>query len=146
MYQNIIVALDASDEESAGWALQHVRYLAQSSDATIHLVHVRLRLPKTYVRYMPPAWDREDRQTCLEWLNKQAAALGLPEERCELHAPQGSIAEKILELAQEVGAELIVLGSHAPSLGRKLFGSNASAVVRDSMTSVLVARPPGQGD
>jgi nucleotide-binding universal stress UspA family protein len=51
-----------------------------------------------------------------------------------------SIYDQILALAQEVGADLIVVGSHRPAMKDYLLGTNAGRVVRHATCSVLVAR------
>jgi nucleotide-binding universal stress UspA family protein len=53
----------------------------------------------------------------------------------------GSAANAILEAAREVGAEMIVVGSHGRKRGAQLFlGSVAESVVRTSRCPVLVVR------
>jgi nucleotide-binding universal stress UspA family protein len=47
---------------------------------------------------------------------------------------------EILGIAEEAGADLIVVGSHRPAMGDYLLGTNASRVVRHAGCSVLVAR------
>ncbi len=57
------------------------------------------------------------------------------------HARIGKAAEEILEVAREVGAELILVGSHdKTALERMLLGSTSTAVVRAASCSVLVVR------
>jgi universal stress protein F len=46
----------------------------------------------------------------------------------------------ILGVAEEAGADLIVVGSHRPAMRDYLFGATASRVVRHANCSVLVAR------
>lgn len=57
------------------------------------------------------------------------------------HARIGKAADEILEVAHEVGAELIIVGSHdKTTLERILLGSTSTAVVRAASCSVLVVR------
>ena len=51
-----------------------------------------------------------------------------------------SIYAEILAVAEEVGADLIVVGSHRPAMKDYLLGTNASRIVRHANCSVLVAR------
>jgi nucleotide-binding universal stress UspA family protein len=58
-----------------------------------------------------------------------------------VHARIGAAAAEILQLAQEVGAELILIGSHGRTgLPRALLGSVSEKVVREALCPVLVAR------
>ena len=52
----------------------------------------------------------------------------------------GSIWGGILDTAERVGADLIVLASHKPAMKDYLLGANASRVVRAATCSVLVVR------
>lgn len=52
----------------------------------------------------------------------------------------GSAKDEILDYAQEINADLIVVGSHRPSTSTYLLGSTASAIVRHAKTSVFVIR------
>jgi len=52
----------------------------------------------------------------------------------------GHPAHTILDVAKEIGAGLIVVGSHKPGLEDYLLGSTASRVVRHATCHVLVQR------
>ncbi|MCV6603387.1 MAG: universal stress protein, partial [Cohaesibacter sp.] len=52
----------------------------------------------------------------------------------------GSIYEEILQLAEQIDADLIVIGAHKPGLKEYLLGPNSARVVRHSKCSVYVVR------
>ncbi|WP_202215019.1 universal stress protein, partial [Klebsiella pneumoniae] len=52
----------------------------------------------------------------------------------------GRPKDKILERAEAISADLIIIGSRRPSISTYLLGSTAAAVVRYAKTSVLVVR------
>jgi nucleotide-binding universal stress UspA family protein len=59
-----------------------------------------------------------------------------------VHPRIGKPADEILDLAKEVGADLILVGTHGHTgLPRLLMGSVAERVVREAGCAVLVARP-----
>lgn len=65
---------------------------------------------------------------------------GFPVETC---LREGTPAEEILRAADDVGADLIVMGSHGRTgLGRLLMGSVAEAVMRRAGCPVLLAKGP----
>jgi nucleotide-binding universal stress UspA family protein len=61
-----------------------------------------------------------------------------------IHARIGHPIDEILGLADDVGADMIVIGSHGRTGLRRLFlGSTSEAVVRRAKCPVIVARPKG---
>jgi len=52
----------------------------------------------------------------------------------------GNVYEEIIEAANQVGADVIVIGSHRPKLRDYLLGPNAARVVRHATQSVVVVR------
>lgn len=59
-----------------------------------------------------------------------------------VHTRIGRPDEEIVALAAEVGADLVIVGSHSRStVGRLFLGSVSEAVVRAARCPVLVARP-----
>lgn len=67
-------------------------------------------------------------------------------EIAETHARIGRPDAEIVSLAEEIGADLVVLGSRGlGSLRRVLMGSVSTSVVRHNHGSVLVVRGEGEG-
>jgi nucleotide-binding universal stress UspA family protein len=58
------------------------------------------------------------------------------------HVRIGDAADEILDVAAELGADLIIVGSHdRTAIGRFLLGSVSESVVDNARCTVLVARP-----
>ncbi len=53
---------------------------------------------------------------------------------------KGSPGTVILDEAEKIGADAIILGSHRPNFGDYLIGSTAARVVRHAQCSVIVDR------
>ncbi|MEO8548482.1 MAG: universal stress protein [Kofleriaceae bacterium] len=59
-----------------------------------------------------------------------------------VHARFGAPAEQILEVAEEVGADLLFIGSHGfVGIERLLLGSVSERIVREARCPVMVVRP-----
>ena len=64
----------------------------------------------------------------------------LPQERVSKVVTMGSVYHDVLAEADRLKADLIVVGSHRPSMATYLLGSNAATIVRHARCSVLVVR------
>jgi len=134
---------EGTDEFAAHTAIR----LANSAECELHLVYVE-RLPG-YPAYAPISVRH------LEWeLHEGAERAGL-ERLWELdrririaggivagaHLRIGEVAEEVVDLAEELEADLIVVGTRGRSvIGRALMGSVSDSVVRHARCPVVVAR------
>ena len=71
----------------------------------------------------------------METLSDIVSKLSLP--GCQV---SGTPKDHILQLADDIDADVIILASHRPSMSTYLPGSNAAAVIRHAKCSVLVVR------
>jgi nucleotide-binding universal stress UspA family protein len=64
-----------------------------------------------------------------------------------VHARIGKAAEQILHLAREIGADMIIVGSHGKTgVERIVLGSVSERVVREAHCAVIVARTKAYSD
>lgn len=136
--RNIVVALDGSEPSilALGWTWE----LAQNWPAPVfHLVHVRQLLVSVLDTGLSttPESIRAERERGLTLLREAATAL--PGAQVELHLRESlSPAQAVLDLAQDVQADLIAVGSRgAGQLMNVLLGSVSAEVLRKSTVPVL---------
>src|SRR5262245_56319154 len=121
-------------------------WLAQQSGGTLHRVHV-VESP------LDPVYKPEDVQhwVVVEHANKVAQEMLEAEARrcvppgvaAELHVLSGVPADKLVALAESVGADLIVMSTHASSsLSHLLLGDTAEKVARHAHCPVLLVHIP----
>ncbi len=127
-------------------AAAHAAQLATSHDATLHLLHVleEPRFPSFYgagsaVMYDEPP-DLEARAR--EALDELAGAITDDAQlRVQLHVATGKAGPTILETAESLGVDLIVIaGLGRTGLDRLLLGSVAHDVVQHAPCSVFVVK------
>ena len=135
MYSKILVPLAFDDEHDPDTALAVARSLA-SPGAKVTLVHVMAEVPGYAVSYMPSGYSEELKRTLADSLDKLTKQF----DNAEAVLREGSPATEILSLAEETGAECIVIASHRPGFGDYLIGSTAARVVRHAHCSVMVLR------
>ncbi len=140
MFRTILVPVDLGEVEAAQPAIDKAAELAAGTEGNLRLIYVRSILPVTYMEFMPPAFDQEQQDEADKRLAEIAAQVKLPSERVSAVVRLGSVYNEVLDEAEKTGADLIVIGSHRPTMATYLLGSNAATIVRHATCSVLVVR------
>lgn len=139
-YNTILLAVDFTPD--AERIAARARQLAHASQATLHLVHVVEHIPIDAAGEFlgPPQTDLHEEMitTARERLAEYARAAGL--ESASRHVSAGYTKQEILEHAEAVGADLIVVGSHGRHGLALLLGSTANAVLHGAPCDVLAVR------
>ena len=140
MYKKILLPLDLSEKEMCRLAIEAALPIARSSNAQLRLITVQPLVPIALIDYSPPNFDDEMRETAERELREAAEKIDFPKENLSSTVRFGAIYPEILAEADDWGADLIVVGSHRPTMATYLLGSNAKTIVRHAKCSVLVAR------
>ena len=142
MYRTILLPIDLNHEASWQQALPVASKLAQSGGGALHLLAIAPDYGLSMVSsYFPEDFERSVLQRMEAELHAFVAKHipDLPTDR--VHLAHGHIASVILETAEAIGADLIVMASHQPDELRDfIVGSKADRVVHRSPVSVLVVR------
>jgi nucleotide-binding universal stress UspA family protein len=125
-------------------ALGVARALARSNGARLVLLHVAPAEVLTGGNFFAPA-DLGSEREALATMQEQSATAGL-EGSVETRLTQGDPVTEILQAAEEMACDLIVMGLHGRTgLLRILMGSVAESVIRSSPCLALVVKDvPGQ--
>ncbi len=143
MYKQILVPIDLSDPELAKPAIANAVMMARQTDGTIRLVNVLPLTPVMLAEYVPPDFEVQQRKAAEDAIAIIAKESGLEPSRVSTAVRQGGIYQEILEEANNIHADLIVMSSHRPqrhAVRTYFLGSNAGHVVRSAKCSVLVER------
>lgn len=141
MYKSILVPIDLAEPEIAKPALAQAAVLAQTFDATVRLLNVLPMTPVMLAEYVPADFDTQQLESSQQALAAVARDCGIDGARVSSVVRQGGIYHEILEEAQAIKADLVVMTSHRPAMRTYFLGSNAGHVVRYAKCSVLVVRP-----
>lgn len=139
MYRTILVALDGSPREPA--VLSAASTLAQRSGAVLHACRAVTRpvgVPDAAWAVPPGDLDRALVEHAAAALAERVAGTAVAEHHVRLGQP----ADVVLDVAKEIGADLIVIGAHGYGALERLIGSTASKIVHRAECSVLVSRTP----
>jgi nucleotide-binding universal stress UspA family protein len=143
MYKQILVPIDLSDPELAKPAIANAVMMARQNDGTIRLVNVLPLTPVMLAEYVPPDFEVQQRKAAEDAIAIIAKESGLEPSRVSTTVRQGGIYQEVLEEANNIHADLIVMSSHRPqrhAVRTYFLGSNAGHVVRYAKCSVLVVR------
>ncbi len=141
MYKNILLSVDLNGEASWSAPLETALAMCRNSDAKLHVVHVIADVPEAVVTlYLPNGSTAKLIERFTEMLNAFIDEHIPKELGAVAHLRKGSVYMGILETAKAVNADLIVIGSHRPTMGNFLLGPNAARVVRHAESSVFVVR------
>ncbi len=142
-YTNILIGTDGGELMSPVY--DHGAYLAQLTDATVHMVYV---LDAWFTAY-PTDRSMENMYNNLLSRGKEIVAKakkelvtrGVKEERVVTEVLDGSPAEKLAAYAESHGVNVIVMGAHArKGLDRLIIGSVADKIIRGARVPVFIVR------
>jgi nucleotide-binding universal stress UspA family protein len=134
----ILLATDGSSE--AELAATTAADLAKSTGSELHVVHVGELLPTLLAQteVEPAQLEREARELLDEQVRRVEEAGGTVKEA---HLRLGRADEEIVDLAQSMGAGMIVMGSRGRGrIRRALMGSVSDSVVRHAPCPVTIVR------
>jgi nucleotide-binding universal stress UspA family protein len=136
-YKKILFATDFSPASEA--ALKYATSLTRDSGATLLIAHVE-ELPLPYaggeMYFAQPEYPNPEIRRMLEAIVPPDKSI-----RYEHRLAQGTAAEEIVRMADEEGADLIVMGTHGRTgLSRVLMGSVAELVMRHAKCPVLTLK------
>ena len=147
MYQSIVVGTDGSP--TAERAVGQAAKLARACGAQVHVVsayrpagatHVRGREDAAEVRAIQPG--RDDQVNSI--LAHAAAVFRSEGVEAECHARRGDPADVLLTAAEDLGADLIVVGNRGMSgTKRFLLGSVPDKVSHHASCSVMILHTTG---
>ena len=140
MFRTILVPVDIDDPDTSQPALDRAVALVEASGGTIRLIYVRSLVPLTFMEFVPPHFDTAQQGEAEKRLAALVQGIRLPKERVSSVVTLGGVYHDVLQEADKIGADLIVVGSHRPTTATYLIGSNAANIVRHARCSVLVVR------
>lgn len=145
MYKTILVPIDVTEDALTDLVVPHVEAIQKLNNADVHFLAVTAPI-SNYLRYggtiLPGDFPDDEKQAeiILNELKEKVKRFSLPADKIHVTSSVGSVKDEILAIAEEVNADIILIGSRHPSISTYLLGSNAASVVRYAKTSVLVIR------
>jgi len=136
MYQTIVVPIDIAQISRAPKMLDAARALL-SEGGKIACLNVVQEIPGYVEMELSSELTPRLQSEAREQIKTLLSDAGL---EATVEVRSGHPSQTILTFAEEVGADLVVVGSHKPGLEDFFLGSTASRVVRHAKCHVLVQR------
>ena len=141
-FRKILVPVDFSDHSSA--AIDTATEIAKMFGAKIDLLHCYRLDPADVSPYGVAAsasYDSRVRDRAARRLKESEEKLAVEGIETETSLSSAFPSEAITKMAQEVGADLIVMGTHGRgAIAHVLLGSTTEKVVRKSPCAVMTVR------
>ena len=142
----VLIPVDFSEPSrmAMAWAFDY----AQRAECELHLLHVVDRqVHKGDFKTTTEAIEAQFQDITRAVEEELAAMAPSAEERAQVgklrrHTATGKPADEIVEVAEKLGTELIVMGTHGRTgVRRAVIGSVAEAVVRHAPCTVVCVKP-----
>ncbi len=152
MFKKILVAFDGSEAAQRG--LTTALALASDQQATLFVLNVVDGMPTRWCAYVDEQFRPARVEALLQGLHASgqklldeaqavAARHGQATKALLIDARGRSVADVILAQTREIGAGIVVLGTHGrEGMSRLVVGSAAESVLRHSDVPVLLVRAP----
>ncbi|MFT4520819.1 MAG: universal stress protein A [Halioglobus sp.] len=141
-YKTILIAIDLNGNPEQ--VLARAKPIVSDQGSTIHVLNVCADPEYLYMAYPVYAGHTLDfdltgqRDSAREKMNSLVTEADLSE--ANIIAKTGSATNIILDHAEELGADLIIMGSHGRRGVRLLLGSTANGVLHRAKCDVLAVR------
>jgi universal stress protein A len=141
LYKHVLFAADLSEDTDA--VAQRASFLAKRSQAKLSIIHVLEHTPIVYGggEFSIPLDMSLEEQLAVNArlaLGVLSNRLNIPEQNQFI--AHGSVKREIIDLAQKINADLIIVGCHGHSGIEMFLGSTANAILHAAKCDVLAVR------
>ena len=141
MFKSILLPIDLNEPSSWEKSIPVAIDMAKTYGASVRVMTVIPDFGKSIVgSYFPADFSDKALADTSAALEKLVGNTFPADVAVESTARHGSVYKEVLEVADSIGADLIVLTSHRPARSDYLLGPNAARVVRHAKQSVFVVR------
>jgi nucleotide-binding universal stress UspA family protein len=141
MFQNIVIAVDLADKDSIKSLLISANALVESFRSKLYFVHIIPDFGTKIVEdYLPKNWLKDQ---ILQYKNHMQDIINeyiAEDTLAEYYVGRGHVYDEVIQYANRVYADLVIVSAVRPQLRDYMLGSNASKIARHCGISVLVVR------
>lgn len=139
MFKTLLVAVDVNAMDGAERLAETANMIANADGAQIHVINVVPGAGMSMVGAALGAQHSSDMKAAAKAALDAWASSAFP-NGAKTHVTEGTIYDSVIQTADRIKADVIVVGAHRPELRDYLVGPNAARIVRHSNQSVMVVR------
>jgi len=141
VFKRIVIPIDLSDKHSMKAVLPIALQFVNNFGSKLHFLHI---IPdfgmKIIEDYLPKHWIK-DQKNKYEHQIKEIIKQYIPQEiTVDFHVGRGAVYDEVIQYANEIKADLIMVSAVRPQLRDYMLGPNASKIVRHAGITVMVVR------
>lgn len=141
MFKSILLPVDLNHPGSWKRALPAAIAMTEEFKATLHLVAIVPDVGMSIVsQYLPKDFEKRAVKDAAAHLQKFAAANVPAEMKAQCHVAHGVIRNEIIQSAERLGCDLIVMAPHRAEVMDVLISPKTDYIVSHFKGSVLVVR------
>jgi len=141
MYKTIVVPIDLSDVSSTKLTIPASLSFVNAFGAHLHLINI---IPDVGIsmleEFLPKQWMENQRAKHAQQLDQLVEQYIPVDIKIEKFVGRGHVYDEIINYANKVNADLLIVPSIRPQLKDYMLGPNVSKIVRHAKISVLVVR------
>ena len=138
MFKKVLLSIDAAVPEEASDLIRRTSILAGGWGAGLHICSM---VPDVKMAIVGTQFSEGFEENSLAAARKEVKQLcDDANAKAEIHVRFGTVYDQVITLADELDANLIVVGGGREDLKDYLLGSNAARIVRHCDRSVMVLR------
>lgn len=141
VFRKILVPIDTAEPGVAEPAVFLAAQLTALSGGAVRMIHVLPQIPYGFQEFLPTSVIADREKAIGSQFQDLAKQANIPTQHFSYTVRSGTVYDEVLSEAEGWMADLIIVGSHSPSMSTYLLGSNAQKIVRHANCSVLVVRP-----
>lgn len=141
MYRKIAVPIDLAHAERMEGAIAMAADLAKLYGATVCYLGATAPTPSS-VAHSP----EEYKQKLADFAENEARAHGQDVTTHVIlsHDPTATLDDDLVKAVDEMGADLVVMATHVPHIGDRIWASNGGNLARRTKASVCLVRATGE--
>jgi nucleotide-binding universal stress UspA family protein len=120
MFRKILVPIDTAETSVAEFAVFLAAQFAALTDGAVRMISVFPEIPHSFQVFLPPHISAERENAAGPQLQEMAEKANVPAGRFSHTTRTGVVYHEVLAEAEAWGADLIIGGSHSPSMGTYL--------------------------